>query len=49
MIALNFHYAAVQAGVGVSWDGRRITAPKGVVDSEGRIDLRPYLRDTKTD
>jgi len=32
-----------QAGVGVSWDGRRVLAPSGVLDAEGFADLRPYL------
>lgn len=32
-----------QARVSVSWDGRRVLAPPGVVDDEGFVDLRPYL------
>lgn len=39
---------STQAGVGVSWDGRRITAPSGVVGADGRMDLRPYVRPTSS-
>lgn len=30
--------------VGVSWDGRRITAPPGIVDDEGYVDLTPVIK-----
>ncbi len=33
----------LQAGVSVSWDGRRVLAPPGVMDTEGFLDLRPYM------
>eukprot|EP00775_Hariotina_reticulata_P010920 gene10919-11075_t len=33
----------VNAGVGVSWDGRNVTAPPGVVDKNGTMDLEPYM------
>ena len=36
--------AIAQAGVSVSWDGRRVTAPPGVNDTDGLMDLKPYLR-----
>ena len=39
-VALRF----AQAGVSVSWDGRRITAPPGVIDEDGIMDLTPYIR-----
>lgn len=35
--------ALVNAKVGVSWDGRRIVAPPGVVDEHGMCDLEPYM------
>lgn len=35
--------ALVNARIGVSWDGRRVTAPPGVVDDRGVADLRPYM------
>jgi hypothetical protein len=38
--------ALVNAGVGVSWDGRRIVAPPGVVDAQGTCDLEPYMPGT---
>jgi hypothetical protein len=31
--------ALVNRGVGVSWDGRKVVAPEGVVDSNGFVDL----------
>lgn len=34
------------ARVGVSWDGRRIVAPPGVVDTDGTMDLAPYMPGT---
>lgn len=38
------HYLAlVNARIGVSWDGRRIVAPPGVVDEQGMCDLEPYM------
>lgn len=39
--------ALLKAGVGVSWDGRRVTAPPNVVSPTGLIDLRPYIRPKK--
>eukprot|EP00879_Flechtneria_rotunda_P016757 GHRR01017539.1.p1 GENE.GHRR01017539.1~~GHRR01017539.1.p1 ORF type:complete len:297 (+),score=50.95 GHRR01017539.1:737-1627(+) len=39
--------ALVKAGVGVSWDGRRITAPPGVVNHQGMMNLEPYMRKKK--
>lgn len=35
--------ALVNAGISVSWDGRRIVAPPGVVDEQGMCDLEPYM------
>jgi hypothetical protein len=35
--------ALVNAGVGVSWDGSRVTAPPGVVDKNGTMDLEPFM------
>ena len=29
----------LKLGVGVSWDGRTVTSPPGVIDSEGFADL----------
>lgn len=40
---------AMQAGVSVSVDGRRVTAPLGMVDAEGRMDLSHWVRQSKTD
>lgn len=37
------YLALVNAGVSVSWDGRRIVAPPGVVDEQGMCDLEPYM------
>ncbi|KAF8069495.1 Lpc [Scenedesmus sp. PABB004] len=38
------HFLALcNARVGVSWDGRRLVAPPGVLDAEGRLDLAPYM------
>lgn len=34
--------ALMKAGVGVSWDGRRVVAPPGVVDEHGCVDLSKY-------
>jgi len=33
----------VNAGIGVSWDGPRVTAPPGVVDKNGFMDLEPFM------
>jgi hypothetical protein len=33
----------VNARISVSWDGRRIVAPPGVVDEQGMCDLEPYM------
>lgn len=39
------HYVALlKRKVGVSWDGRRIVAPPGVVDSNGMVDLSPAMK-----
>lgn len=35
--------ALVNAGVSVSWDGRRVLAPPGVVGADGRMDLEPFM------
>ncbi|WIA30170.1 hypothetical protein OEZ86_000262 [Tetradesmus obliquus] len=35
--------ALVNAGVSVSWDGRRLLAPPGVLDAAGCMDLEPYM------
>lgn len=35
--------ALVNARIGVSWDGRRVVAPPGVVDEAGTCDLEPYM------
>jgi hypothetical protein len=35
--------ALVNAGVQVSWDGRRVTAPPGLLDAQGRFDIRPFM------
>eukprot|EP00803_Ostreobium_quekettii_P008157 evm.model.scf_3012.1 EVM.evm.TU.scf_3012.1 scf_3012:3275-11455(+) len=40
----NHFYALTKLGVGVSRDGTRITAPPGVVDTEGFVDLTPVLK-----
>lgn len=40
--------ALLKAGVGVSWDGRKVTAPEGIIDHSGLIDLRPYMDRAKT-
>ena len=38
------HYLGlVKAKVAVSWDGRRVVAPPGVLDEEGWMDLGPYM------
>lgn len=38
------HMLALEnAGVGVSWDGRRVTAPPGVLRPDGTLDLAPYM------
>lgn len=37
-------HSAEQADVAVSWDGRRIVAPPGVVNEVGFVDLTPFLR-----
>lgn len=34
--------ALMKAGVRVSWDGRRVVAPPGVVDEHGYADLSKY-------
>jgi hypothetical protein len=34
--------ALMRAGVGVSWDGRRVVAPPGVVSKEGYMDLSKW-------
>lgn len=33
----------VNAKIGVSWDGRRIVDPRGIVDEEGLCDLEPFM------
>jgi hypothetical protein len=38
--------ALVNAGVSVSWDGRRLLAPPGVLDERGCMDLGPYMPGT---
>jgi hypothetical protein len=40
--------ALIKAGVGVSWDGRRVVAPPGVVDPQGLVDLSKYKAAKKT-
>lgn len=35
--------ALERAGVRPSYDGRSVTAPPGVLDEKGRIDLGPWL------
>jgi hypothetical protein len=38
------HYLAlINAHVAVSWDGRRVVAPPGVVDDQGMCNLEPYM------
>jgi hypothetical protein len=38
------HYLAlVNARIAVSWDGRRVVAPPGVVDDQGMCDLERYM------
>lgn len=38
------HYLGlVNARISVSWDGRSIVAPPGVVDEQGMCDLEPYM------
>lgn len=34
--------ALVNAKVSVSWDGRRIIAPPGLIDEQGICDLEPF-------
>ena len=36
--------ALVKLGVKVSWDGRRVIAPPGVLDADGFVDLTAALR-----
>jgi hypothetical protein len=36
--------ALVKLGVGVSWDGRRVTAPPGVLDRNGFVDLTAAIK-----
>jgi hypothetical protein len=31
--------ALMRRGISVSWDGRRVTAPEGVLDEAGFVDL----------
>lgn len=38
--------ALVNAKISVSWDGRLIVAPPGVVDGQGMCDLEPYMPGT---
>jgi hypothetical protein len=38
------HFLAMgNAGISVSWDGRRIVAPPGVVDAQGMCVLEPFM------
>lgn len=38
------HFLALcNAKVSVSWDGRRVLAPEGVIDKEGMMDIEPYM------
>lgn len=40
------HFLALcNAKVTVSWDGRRVLAPPGVVDDDGMMDLEPFMPD----
>lgn len=44
------HFQALErAGVNVSWDGRRVTAPPGVVGPDGFADLTLPLAGKKRD
>ena len=36
--------ALVKLGVKVSWDGRTVIGPPGVVDDDGFVDLTPAMR-----
>lgn len=40
----NNFYALNKLKVGVSWDGFRVTAPPGVIDDKGFVDLTPILK-----
>lgn len=33
----------VNARISVSWDGRRIVDPRGIVDEQGVCDLEPFM------
>jgi hypothetical protein len=35
--------AMVNAGIAVSWDGRRVVAPPGVIDANGIANLEPFV------
>jgi hypothetical protein len=39
--------ALMKAGVGVSWDGRRIVAPPGVISKVGLVDLAKWKQARK--
>ena len=36
--------ALVKLGVGVSWEGRRVTAPPGVLDKNRSVDLTTAIK-----
>jgi len=39
------HFVALcKRRVGVSWDGRRVVAPRGVLDADGFVDLAPVMK-----
>ncbi len=40
--------ALTKAGIRVSWDGRRVVAPPGVVDEHGYVDLDKYKPQKKS-